>query len=92
MSPAKGGAVAPKKVGKVGMKKKSKGPTSYWDSLAWQAIDTGDDILTGAEEGGFAGLEIIEDPTILDPAVMSRFQQGAHVWLAWDFRCAPAWG
>ena len=42
----------------------------YWSSLGgWKSVEGGDDLLLGAEEGGFAGLEILEDPTLIDPAM-----------------------
>lgn len=31
----------------------------------------GDDFLLGAEEGGFAGLEVLEDTSIIDPAMLN---------------------
>jgi len=32
-------------------------------------VDVGEDFLLGAEEGGFAGLEVLEDTSIIDPAM-----------------------
>ncbi len=60
--------------------KKSKGPSAYWGSLTgWKAVDVGDDILLGAEEGGFAGLEILEDPaSIIDPSFLKVSSPGRH--------------
>ena len=30
----------------------------------------GEDFLLGAEEGGFAGLEILEDTSVIDPMML----------------------
>lgn len=37
----------------------------------WKPVDVGDDFLLGAEEGGFAGLEVLEDTSIIDPAMLN---------------------
>ena len=50
---------------------KGSGPKDYWGSISgWKAVG-GDDLLLGAEEGGFAGLEILEDPKFIDPTMLS---------------------
>jgi hypothetical protein len=47
------------------------GPKDYWGSISgWKAVG-GDDLLLGAEEGGFAGLEILENPKFIDPTMLS---------------------
>jgi hypothetical protein len=64
----------PKKVRKAKLRKqmKFKDPQQYWDSLGdWKMLDTGDDVLIGAEEGGFAGLEILENPVLLDDSMFT---------------------
>eukprot|EP00955_Chlamydomonas_euryale_P038847 351222-Chlamydomonas_euryale.AAC.2 len=77
------------KAGKRGRAEKSgeaaQGAEDYWDSLgAWQLVDTGDDVLLGSSEGGFAGLEVLEDPALLDE---SRFAGGAGaLWEQDDLR------
>ncbi len=48
--------------------KKPKGGQDYWDSLGqWSQVTAGDDFLLGAADGGFAGLEVLEGYTVLDP-------------------------
>eukprot|EP00983_Pelagomonas_calceolata_P001252 42768-Pelagomonas_calceolata.AAC.3 len=36
----------------------------------WKPVDVGEDFLLGAEEGGFAGLEVLEDTSIIDPSML----------------------
>lgn len=49
---------------------KFRDPTEYWDTLGkWQAVETGDDVLLGSMEGGFAGLEVLEDPVLIDESM-----------------------
>ncbi|GLI61466.1 hypothetical protein VaNZ11_003859, partial [Volvox africanus] len=51
----------------VPAKKKRKHGLAFWDSLpGWREIEVGDEFLLGAEEGGFAGLEVLENPVVLD--------------------------
>lgn len=51
-----------------GKKRKSPSSGNYWNELSgWKSVDIGDDFLLGAEEGGFAGLEVLENPTVIDP-------------------------
>ena len=46
------------------------GGRDYWGQLGgWKSFD-GDDMLLGAEEGGFAGLEILTDPSLIDPSML----------------------
>jgi hypothetical protein len=52
-------------------KKKQKGSKSsskaLWSSAeGWAAFDASDELLLGAEEGGFAGLEVLEDVSLID--------------------------
>jgi ATP-dependent RNA helicase DDX24/MAK5 len=56
-------------------KKKQKGSKSggkpsskaLWSSAqGWAAFDAADELLLGAEEGGFAGLEVLEDVSLID--------------------------
>lgn len=69
------------------------GSTAFWDALSgWKAVDVGDDILLGAEEGGFAGLEVLEDVSVLDPELMKALDAAAagHQQSGVDARAAPA--
>ena len=36
----------------------------------WKPVDVGEDFLLGAEEGGFAGLEMLDDASIIDPSML----------------------
>jgi hypothetical protein len=47
----------------------SKSRSPWGGSRGWKRVDIPDDFLLGAEEGGFAGLEILEDATILTAGV-----------------------
>eukprot|EP00198_Chlamydomonas_reinhardtii_P000631 XP_001689966.1 predicted protein [Chlamydomonas reinhardtii] len=65
-----GGGSAAKKAKKAGAggpaKKRKRGP-AFWDSLpGWEEVEVGEDFLLGAEEGGFAGLEVLDDPAVLE--------------------------
>ena len=52
--------------------KKAKGGGDPWSgSKGWKSFDVGDEFLLGAEEGGFAGLEILDDPTIIDATALT---------------------
>lgn len=55
-------------------KKRAKGGAgAYWSNLqGWKSVDIGDEFLLGAEEGGFAGLEVLEDATVLDAGARAR--------------------
>jgi len=69
--------------GSGGGKKKKKsakpGSAAFWSSApGWKAVEVGEDFLLGAEDGGFAGLEILENPPIFEG------QPGEWwVWLLW---------
>lgn len=40
---------------------------SVWGSSeGWKTFDVTDELLMGAEEGGFAGLEVLDDVSLLD--------------------------
>ena len=39
--------------------------SALWSSKGWKAVDISDEFLLGAEEGGFAGLEVLHDPLII---------------------------
>ncbi|GAX73897.1 hypothetical protein CEUSTIGMA_g1347.t1 [Chlamydomonas eustigma] len=42
----------------------------YWGQLkGWRPVES-QDLLLGAEEGGFAGLEILNDPMLIDPSML----------------------
>ncbi|GIL54325.1 hypothetical protein Vafri_9897 [Volvox africanus] len=57
-------------------KKRKQGP-AFWDSLpGWREIEVGDEFLLGAEEGGFAGLEVLDDPVLLDQYMVG--DKGLH--------------
>ncbi|GFR48029.1 hypothetical protein Agub_g9861, partial [Astrephomene gubernaculifera] len=57
-------------------RKKKRG--NFWDKLSgWKEVEVGDDFLLGAEEGGFAGLEILDDPAVLDQYMLEG-QPGAE--------------
>ncbi|GBF94480.1 DEAD-box ATP-dependent RNA helicase [Raphidocelis subcapitata] len=57
----------------AGGKAHAPGSDAYWSSLqGWRSVDVGEDFLLGAEEGGFAGLEILENPPI--------FQAPGELW------------
>lgn len=50
-----------------GGKSPKPGSAAFWSSIkGWKAVDVGDDFLLGAEEGGFAGLEILDNPPIFE--------------------------
>ncbi|GIL74089.1 hypothetical protein Vretimale_4961 [Volvox reticuliferus] len=58
-------------------KKKRKRGLAFWDSLpGWREVEVGDEFLLGAEEGGFAGLEVLEDPIVLNQYMVE--DQGLH--------------
>ncbi|GIL99897.1 hypothetical protein Vretimale_4959, partial [Volvox reticuliferus] len=58
-------------------KKKRKRGLAFWDSLpGWREVEVGDEFLLGAEEGGFAGLEVLEDPIVLNQYIVE--DQGLH--------------
>jgi hypothetical protein len=43
------------------------GPAAFWSNVeGWKPVDIGDDFLLGAEDGGFGGLEILENPPVFD--------------------------
>lgn len=61
--------------GKQGAHRKPKGSKSagkssskaLWSSAqGWAQFDAADELLLGAEEGGFAGLEVLEDVSLID--------------------------
>ncbi len=57
------------KLRKQQLKKGGGDAGSYWSQLGgWKPVDA--ELLLGAEEGGFAGLEVLEDPTVIDPAML----------------------
>jgi hypothetical protein len=45
-------------------KRDSSGPWAGADG--WKAVTVDDDFLLGAAEGGFGGLEVLENPTVID--------------------------
>ncbi len=47
-----------------------------------QAVDVGEDFLLGAEEGGFAGLEVLNDVSIIDPELRSAIDAAAQQQMA----------
>ena len=48
-------------------RKKKGGSAAYWSDLqGWKAVEVGDDLLLGAEEGGFGGLEVLDDASLVD--------------------------
>lgn len=50
--------------------KKGRNKMSAWGSdKGWKAVSIGDEFLLGAEDGGFAGLEVLDDPTIIEQYV-----------------------
>ena len=52
--------------------KKPSGGGDYWGQLSgWKSVGGVDDLLLGAEEGGFAGLEVLDDPTLIDPSMFA---------------------
>jgi ATP-dependent RNA helicase DDX24/MAK5 len=50
-------------------KKRSHSKSSqFWNAMkGWKPVEIDDDFLLGAEEGGFAGLEVLEDYTLIEP-------------------------
>ncbi len=46
-------------------KKKRQSPAWVSGTQGWKAVDVAGDILLGAEEGGFAGLEVLDDINLL---------------------------
>ena len=48
-------------------KKRSKGSNPWSSSEGWRAVDVNDEVILGAEEYGFAGLEVLDDISLLDP-------------------------
>lgn len=62
-------------------KRKSRSTPSWQADAGWKSVDVGDEFLLGAEEGGFAGLEVLEDYTILNdmqPTAGVCFQRCTH--------------
>ncbi|WIA42626.1 hypothetical protein OEZ86_008599 [Tetradesmus obliquus] len=54
---------------KTGGKASSK---ALWGSAqGWKQLDAADELLLGAEEGGFAGLEVLEDVSLLDADLLA---------------------
>ncbi len=55
----------------VGKKRRSRADACPWSSSAgWKALSVQDELLLGAEEDGFAGVEILEDPSsVIDPGM-----------------------
>lgn len=52
---------------------------SLWGtSKGWKSFDVTDELLMGAEEGGFAGLEVLEDVSLID--------SGGYVFLIYRYR------
>ena len=50
--------------------------TASWAGPSgWRSVDVGEDMLMGAEEGGFAGLEVLDDPDIIQ-ALLPPSDQG----------------
>lgn len=45
-------------------------------SSGWQRVIPDDEFLLGADDGGFAGLEVLTDPTLLDASLHSKIFQG----------------
>jgi hypothetical protein len=61
---SKSGAKNKQKGGKAAGKSSSK---ALWASAdGWSHFDAADELLLGAEEGGFAGLEVLEDVSLID--------------------------
>jgi ATP-dependent RNA helicase DDX24/MAK5 len=61
---SKAGAKKKQKGGKAAGKSSSK---ALWASAdGWAHFDAADELLLGAEEGGFAGLEVLEDVRLID--------------------------
>ncbi|GFH15162.1 uncharacterized protein HaLaN_11339 [Haematococcus lacustris] len=67
-SPSIAASLKPKQAAKRGGK--ARRGSGLASSAGWTSVDIGEDFLLGAEEGGFAGLEVLEDPSLLDPALL----------------------
>lgn len=48
--------------------RKKKGPKNLWSlSTGWKTVHINDELILGADEFGFAGLEVLEDASVIDP-------------------------
>lgn len=64
--------------GRKHRKKGGKGPKrDIWAGMGWQAVEVGDDFLLGAEDGGFAGLEVL-DASVMDEELLRALAQGGR--------------
>lgn len=54
--------------------KSKKGSNPWSSSQGWRAVDVGDEMILGADEDGFAGLEVLDDVSLIDPGVISHCQ------------------
>ncbi|KAF6262592.1 hypothetical protein COO60DRAFT_1699171 [Scenedesmus sp. NREL 46B-D3] len=72
--------------GKQGAHRKPKGSKSagkssskaLWSSAqGWAQFDAADELLLGAEEGGFAGLEVLEDVSLIDADYLASLNEQA---------------
>jgi len=50
--------------------KPRKGSNPWSSSQGWRAVDVGDEMILGADEDGFAGLEVLDDVSLIDPGVI----------------------
>eukprot|EP00775_Hariotina_reticulata_P001872 gene1872-2209_t len=62
--------------------KSSKAPKTqskgrWGSSNGWKVLDIKDELLLGAEEGGFAGLEVLEDVSLIDAGYLASLNQAA---------------
>ncbi|KAJ9512846.1 hypothetical protein QJQ45_029176 [Haematococcus lacustris] len=71
-SPSIAASLKSKQAAKRGVK--ARRGSGLASSAGWTSVDIGEDFLLGAEEGGFAGLEVLEDPSLLDPALLKGLQ------------------
>jgi len=57
---------------------KTRGKGVWGSSDGWKVLGVEDGLLLGAEEGGFAGLEVLEDVTLLDAGVLGLLGAVLH--------------
>jgi ATP-dependent RNA helicase DDX24/MAK5 len=48
-------------------KKGGKARNPWAAATGWKSVDVNDELILGAEEFGFAGLEVMEDTSLIDP-------------------------
>jgi ATP-dependent RNA helicase DDX24/MAK5 len=49
--------------------KPKKGSNPWASTQGWKSVDVNDELILGADEYGFAGLEVLDDVSLIDPGV-----------------------